>query len=131
MILMDTHILLWFQQGNTALSQKYVDVLTEAQKKRQLFLSVISVWEIAMLEKLQRIAFHQPLEPWLREAIKGINVIPITAEIAVESVRLPSYEPKDPADRFIIATARTLNYPLMTHDQKIIHYAKLGHIEVI
>jgi PIN domain nuclease of toxin-antitoxin system len=131
MILMDTHIFLWFHLGNPALSQSEVQRLLEAQKQSNLFLSSISIWEIAMLEKLKKIALHQPIEAWITQATKRITVVPINPEIALESVKLPYCEHKDPADRFIIATGRIMGLSLATHDQKIIDYAKLGHVNLV
>ncbi len=130
MILIDTHILLWFQQGNASLNRKNIDIILNAHKEGNLFLSAISLWEIAMLEKLNRIALHQPLEHWLNEATQGISIVSITPDIAIESVKLPNCEHRDPADRFIIATARTTNCAIMTQNQKIIDYAHLGHVRL-
>lgn len=131
MILMDTHILLWFHQGNKAISPSQVKDLCKAQQKRELFLSAISVWEIAMLEKLKKVALNTSLELWLRDAIRDITILPIDHAVSLESVRLPYCEHKDPADRFIIATARIHNLKLATHDQKIIDYATLGYVHLI
>jgi PIN domain nuclease of toxin-antitoxin system len=59
-----------------------------------------------------------------------IKVVDINTDIAVESIYLDDCERKDPVDRFIIATARVLDIPLMTHDEKIIAYAKKGHVRL-
>lgn len=131
MILMDTHIFLWFQLGTHDLKEAEIKKVMDAHQRCELCLSAISVWEIAMLEKLGRIAFHQPLAIWLKKALKGIKIITIDSDIALESVCLPDLEHKDPADRFIIATARVLNGTLMTHDQKLIDYAKKGYVNIL
>lgn len=130
MILLDTHIFVWFQLGTDKLKKAEIQQIMTAHQSSELLLSAISIWEMAMLEKMNRIAFHQPLNLWLKEALKDIRVIPVSPEIALESVYLPDCEHKDPADRFILATSRILNCPLMTHDQKLIAYAKKGYINV-
>jgi PIN domain nuclease of toxin-antitoxin system len=130
MILMDTHIFIWFQLGTEDLKEIEIKQIMDAYQSGELYLSAISIWEMAMLEKMNRIAFHQPLGLWLKQALKGIKVIPIDAEIALESVQLPNCEHKNPADRFILATARVLNGQLMTHDKKLIDYSKQGHVNV-
>ncbi len=131
MILLDTHILLWFQLKTGNLKETEIKKIIEAHQRCELCLSAVSVWEIAMLEKLGRIAFHQPLNIWLKNALKGIKIIPIDVDISLESVNLPDFEHKDPADRFIVATARMLNAELITHDQKLVAYAKQGYVNVL
>lgn len=89
-----------------------------------LVISSISIWEAAMLAGRGRIVIDAPAESWLDEllAVRGLEVMPITPAIAVESVSLPGELHKDPADRLIVATARKLNCPLVTCDQKIEAY---------
>jgi PIN domain nuclease of toxin-antitoxin system len=128
MILIDTHILLWFEAGDSKLKPSDVKKIIKAQKEEALFLSAISIWEIAMLEQKNRIAFNQPLEQWMEEATEGIKIIPINADIARESILLPNCEHSDPADRFIIATARISNLAILSYDQKILDYMKLGYV---
>ena len=130
MILMDTHVFLWFQLGDKKLEVKNINKLIKAHECNELFLSAISIWEIAMLERVGRIAFHQPLLNWFNEATKGINVIPIDTKISLESVMLPNLHHKDPTDRFIIATTRIINCRIMTYDKAIINYAKSGYIKI-
>lgn len=129
MMLIDTHILLWFQLGDTTkLNHDDIKLIMKAHDKGILHLSAISIWEIAMLQKQQRVALHQPVDKWLDNATKGIEIIPINREIALESVLLPNCEHKDPADRLILATARVVGLKLMTKDQKLNAYMKLGYI---
>lgn len=131
MILMDTHIFLWFQLGAKDLKEFEIQKIIEAHQRCELCLSAISIWEIAMLEKLGRIAFHQPLNVWLKNAIKDIKMIAIDPDIALESVCLPDLAHQDPADRLIIATARVFNAELITHDQKLIDYADKGFVNIL
>jgi PIN domain nuclease of toxin-antitoxin system len=127
-MLIDTHILLWFREGNDNLVSNEIERILEAQSKNSLFISTISIWEIAILQKQNRIALHNPIQKWIQKATQGIKVWPITPEIALESVYLPNFNHKDPADRFIIATARVLGLEMLTKDQKILDYMKLGYI---
>jgi PIN domain nuclease of toxin-antitoxin system len=66
-----------------------------------LLVSVISVWEIGMLESKGRLLLNLPCEAWVREALKtpGLTLAPLTPEIAVDSTRLPGAFHGDPADR--------------------------------
>ena len=128
-MLIDTHILLWFHLSDVKLHPQEVESIIEAHQSNTLFLSSISIWEIAMLQKQERIALHQPIDKWIHYATNGINMLPISPEIALESVLLPHCEHKDPADRFIIATARIHNLTLFSKDQKIKDYSKLGYVQ--
>ena len=67
---------------------------------------------------------------WLNNAIdnSGLRVIELTPEIAMESCNLPGDFHKDPADRIIVATARTHNLTLLTKDRKIIEYP---HVQAV
>jgi PIN domain nuclease of toxin-antitoxin system len=53
----------------------------------------------------------------------------LTPEILIQSSFLPGDPPRDPADRIIIATARTVGYRLVTRDRLLLAYAEAGHIE--
>ena len=64
-------------------------------------------------------------------AAPGIREAAMSPEIAVDASYLPGDLHGDPADRLLIATARHLNVPLVTHDAKIIAYAKQGFAHVL
>ncbi len=67
---------------------------------------------------------------WLNDSIQnsGLRVIDLTPEIAIDSCNLPGEFHKDPADRIIVATARTQNLTLLTKDRKIIEYPHVNAI---
>ena len=131
MILIDTHILIWFLSKDKRLSEEEIAKLIKAQDIGQVALSSISIWELTMLDKYNRLTINQPFNVWLEEALEGIRVLDINCAIAMDSVRLPNFKHKDPSDRFIISTARIYNAKLMTRDQKIIEYAKNGYVNLI
>jgi PIN domain nuclease of toxin-antitoxin system len=129
-LILDTHILIWFLEG-IKLSEDQITVIENARSKHQLFVSSISIWEIAMLLKQNKIVLSISLNEWLNklECIPGLGISDLSASILVESCNLPNYEHKDPADRMIIASSRSLGAHLMTHDQKILDYAKEGYLK--
>lgn len=131
MIVIDTHILIWFLSEDAKLDKRDVTKLIQAQQNAQVALSSISIWELAMMNKHNKLVLTKPFDSWLEEALEGIKIIDINPAISIDSVRLPNCEHKDPADRFIISTARIYNAKLMTRDSKIIEYAKNGHVELI
>lgn len=127
-MLIDTHILLWFLFGDTKLNKDDIEKIMREGEKRNLHISAVSIWEIAMLHKQQRITLHHPIEKWVQMATQGIKVLPITTDIALESVHLPHFSHQDPADRMIVETARILDLELLSKNQKIIDYMKLGYV---
>ena len=68
-----------------------------------------------------------PWDAWLEEMESNalLNILPITAAIAAESVRLGDNFPRDPADQIIVATARCHDLRLLTADQSIRGWGKV------
>ncbi len=133
-LLLDTHIWLWYMEGvNGALSPAVIAEIDAARTEHRLFVSAISVWEIGMQFAKGRITLSSPLIHWVRESLTGasLRLQPLDVEIALESTLLPGNPHGDPADRFLVATARVLNLRLVTHDQKIIDYGKAGYVQVL
>src|SRR5690606_2168339 len=90
-----------------------------------VLVSAISAWEIAMLVRRGRLALSMHVDEWLLavQGIECVSIIPISAEVAVQSVSLPGEFHQDPADRMIVALARERNATLITADEKIHRYA--------
>lgn len=124
MILLDTHIWIWWVNGSSQLTTEQTELLQE-HESQGFGVSVISCWEVAKLVERQRLALAYPIDVWLNEALKypGICLLPLTPRIAVESTLLPSEFHRDPADQIIVATSRIYNCPLLTADQKILNYS--------
>lgn len=93
----------------------------------------IPVWEIALQHAEGRLQLSVPLRDWVRDALSpvGIALLPLDAESAAESALLPGQPHADPADRFLIATARTKSLILATRDRTIIEYGNAGHVHVL
>ena len=123
MQLLDTHIWVWWlTQTKGKLSPAKLKKLDRVSEQGELAISAISLWEVANLHSLGRINFSIPLREWLKKAsdARVVKVEPISPEIAAEVAALPDWLHRDPANRLIIATARTLGIPLATRDRKII-----------
>ena len=125
MIVLDTHALIWWVNDDTRLAPTAKSTIEDTlADNRQVLVSAISAWELAMLVQRGRIALAMELDEWLRavESIEGVSIVPITAQVAAQSVILPGEFHKDPADRLIVALAREKNAPLITADDKIHRY---------
>ena len=132
-LLLDTHVWLWYAEGvSERLRPAAVRRLEEARRADGLIVSAVSVWEIGMHAARGRIQLTVPLRNWVDAALgaPGIRLAPLVATIAVESTLLPGELRGDPADRFLIATARSLDVTLATRDAQILDYAKQGFVRV-
>ncbi len=120
--LLDTHILIWWLQGDGPLSSAQRRVLDAANADAPLLVSDISLWEIATLHTLGRIGLALPPREWLEKAVAPplVRRHGISPAIAGEVASLPDSFHRDPADRIIVATARILGATLLTHDRRIV-----------
>lgn len=86
-----------------------------------LGIASISLWEIVMAEAKGRLRITGPVDVLLDEIenAPSIQVLPLTANVALDSMRLGPHFPRDPADRLIAATARCHGLRLMTADERI------------
>jgi PIN domain nuclease of toxin-antitoxin system len=117
--LLDTHIWLWFVTNHSGLSPKVAETLVA--ENSELWLSPVSIWEFLLLAERGRI--HPNISPkeWVANALEDVPLkhAPLTHAVALElsQVLLPH---RDPADRFLVATARIFNLTLVTADRRLI-----------
>lgn len=131
-LLLDTHVWVWLNNGSTELKTAAIREIDSAAENGELFISAISVWEIATLAAKKRILLRISIRDWIEQALSqpGVELIPLHPNIAIESTVLPAGLNADPADRMIVATARAKSLTLMTRDTTIQNYAKLGYVRV-
>ena len=122
MIVLDTHVWIWWAEGNPQLPADYL-AFVQSEATNGLGVAAISAWEVAKLVALGRIHLSQPVEAWLTRTVQPpVVFLPLTPEVAVESTRLPGAFHRGPADQLIVATARVLDSPLVTLDRQIRAY---------
>jgi len=114
MIVLDTHIWIWWVDSHPNLTSDYENVI-KSHESSGLGVSIISCWEVAKLVEHRKISFSCSLEDWIKQALMypGIQLLDLTPEIVIESTQLPSGFHKDPADQMIVATARVFDVPLL------------------
>ncbi|WP_414568036.1 type II toxin-antitoxin system VapC family toxin [Nostoc sp. CCY 9925] len=124
MILLDTHIWLWWLHTPEQLSERGRTLLTIGENQNALIVSAISVWEIAVKHSNGKLPLPLPVNEWfaLAKTRPGITIEPLDPLDAIASTQLPGDFHKDPADRIIVAIAYRRNIELMTCDQKILNY---------
>ncbi|MSV30578.1 MAG: type II toxin-antitoxin system VapC family toxin [Bryobacterales bacterium] len=133
-LLLDTHIWLWYAEGDRdRLPAASVKRIEDARRNEGLLVSAISVWELGILHAKGRVQLSSPLRDWVQRALKpsGISLATLDADTAAESTLLPGEPHGDPADRFLVATARIRDVVLATRDREVIEYGKAGHVRVL
>jgi PIN domain nuclease of toxin-antitoxin system len=118
-LLLDTHVWLWSLLEPERLSPRVRRALED--DANELWLSPISTWEVGMLARKRRLRVDEDLSSWLTRAhlAAPCQEAPLTHDIAIAAlaVELPH---RDPADRFLVATARVLALTLVTADRRLL-----------
>ena len=124
MILLDTQAWLWWLHAPDQLSAHARRTIVEAEKRNQIVVSAISVWEVATKCVLGKLTLPLQLDAWLdlARSYPGITIEPVTADDGLASATLPGTFHKDPADRLIVALGRRLQAKLVTSDRLIRAY---------
>jgi PIN domain nuclease of toxin-antitoxin system len=125
MIILDTHIWIWWVDENPKLSSQNLEII-QANRGNGLGISIISCWEVAKLVEKGRLSFECSVEEWLELALgyPGVELLDLNLSIILQSTRLTGFH-NDPADQIIVATAKVYNTSLLTQDQKILDYADI------
>jgi PIN domain nuclease of toxin-antitoxin system len=132
-LLLDTHVLIWSINEDAKLGKAAKEAIRFANREDRVVVSAITPWEIAMLVSKNRLTLDQDVLDWVCTALDlpGVQLTPLTPEIAVASTRLPWEMHADPADRILVATARKLGAILVTADKALLDYSRHGHFAVL
>lgn len=119
MILLDTHVLVWFLSATARLGRQAHEVIELAWNEQGTAVSAITFWEVAMLHERGRLALLTDIGSWRKSLLaEGVTELPIDGGIGIRAARLLGFH-GDPADRLIVATALE-GHQLLTADQKIL-----------
>jgi PIN domain nuclease of toxin-antitoxin system len=123
-IVLDTHIWLWWLHDPGKLSADADRLIQQEQISGALVISAISVWEVAVKVQSGKLAIPMDINRWyeLARSYPSTVIEPLSPVDAIASTQLPGDFHKDPADRIIVALARRLSVPLLTCDRKILDY---------
>ena len=122
MIILDTHALLWLRTGEARLGTGARRIIDDALRDRELAVSAMTFWEVAMLRDKNRLVFPEDVALWRRELLgQGLVEIPVDGEIGIRANALSGFH-ADPADRIIVATALQ-GHTLITGDRTILEWS--------
>jgi len=133
-ILLDTCAIIWMVE-DAPLDDRAKGAIRHAAASHAVLVSPVSAWEVGLLGNRVSAGFTFRPSPmlWFRTLLArpGIYLTPLTPEAAIQAASLPGELHRDPADRLLIATARDLGVPLVTRDERILAYARQGHLDAI
>ncbi len=121
---LDTHAWIWWATADRRLSRRARTAIDRAATRGELWLSMMSIWEMAKKVEKGQLALDRPLDDWLDAALgaEGLQVAEMSRPILVDSCRLPQPFHGDPADQIIVATSRSLSAALVTRDARLRDY---------
>ena len=122
MIVLDTHVLVWLDQGLPELGPRCRGLADGALKDDALTVSAITFWEVAMLVARKRLALELTVDQWRRDLLAaGLREIPVDGRVGVRAASLTGLH-RDPADRIIAATAELHEASLATADRRLLDW---------
>ena len=129
-LLLDTHIWVRYLNGDPHLPVSLIHAVEDARIEGRSFVSVISIWEVAMLVEKGRLTLPLGLDAWVNRALElpGVNLLPLSPAIAMETARLPKPMHADPADRILVASARVERLRLVSLDRAVVSFARLTNL---
>jgi PIN domain nuclease of toxin-antitoxin system len=132
-LVLDTHVWLWLVEGIHPIDPGIVAQVDASRSNDEVYVSAISLWEVAMADARRRVQLSLPCAQWIEASLLAGRIVlaPLTPAIAIDSVRLPGNIHNDPMDRIIAATARSLGATLVTRDRRLLAYGRAGHIDVL
>jgi len=121
-LLLDTHSFIWWANEPEKLSER---VLTACEdKKNDLILSVVSVWEMQIKIQLGKLQLRHPLKELVskQQETNNLQILPITLEHVPALEDLPNHH-RDPFDRLLIAQSRKEKLRLVSKDDVFPRYS--------
>lgn len=112
-----------------------LDAIRVASRLARVLVSPVTAWEIGLFARRPRgtLSFQPSPQGWFTDllALPGVRLTPLSPGAAIAASYLPGQLHGDLADRLLIATARQLDVPLVTRDQRILAYAAQGYVQAI
>jgi PIN domain nuclease of toxin-antitoxin system len=119
-LLLDTHALIWFLNGDAKLSSDVKTAIEDPDNSK--IISIASIWEIAIKISIDKLRLPKDFMHFM-DMIKenGFEILPITFEHAMIVSKL-KFIHRDPFDRLIVAQCKADKLVLATKDENIRQY---------
>ena len=120
-LLLDTHVLLWSATDPDRLAEVARAALEDGNN--EVFVSVVTGWELAIKQSIGKLDLARPAEQWLPEVLRktGFEIAEVGMAAALRVRGLPWHH-RDPFDRMLIAQAFEHGFTIVTHDQAFVSY---------
>ena len=127
-ILLDTHTVLWLVSAPERVSAAAFEQI--ADSAREVMVSAVSAWEIAIKTRLGRLDGEPLLSAWPDiMAAMAVTELAIEAADAILAGRL-AWNHRDPFDRMIVAQAARRGLTIATRDADILGAALTATLKV-
>lgn len=117
--LVDTHAFLWFANGDARLSRFAESII--ADSRHDVFVSIASVWEIAVKVRIGKLNLDLPLHQLLERELPEYELLTVSVDHVLQTATLPLHH-RDPFDRMLASQALVENLPLISIDPAFDHY---------
>ena len=120
-LLLDTHVFIWADAEPEKLSPNVAGLIKDTDN--QLFLSVVSVWEMQIKVQLGKLTLRTDLDTLIgeQEANNGLELLPVVLPHVLALGKLPALH-KDPFDRLLVAQTLQEGFALLSHDKLVQQY---------
>lgn len=115
--LLDTHVILWWLDNPQNIAPRARNII--ADKNNEMFISSVSIWEMAIKSDLNKI--NIPINILTVLKTEGFRSLELTTEVSLSILNLPKIH-SDPFDRMLIAQAKFNDLILITKDKIITKY---------
>lgn len=124
--LLDTHIFLFFINGDNSISKKVIDIINNPNAEK--YISVVSIWEITIKLNIGKLKLKDDINSIYQLLEKyGVKILQPSKNDFIKYTSLPLIH-KDPFDRLIISQTLTNDLTLITDDQYIKGYPNLIYL---
>ncbi|WP_193196290.1 type II toxin-antitoxin system VapC family toxin [Nostoc sp. MG11] len=122
-IVLDTCALIWWSLDPARLSEQAKEACNYMERDKNGLVPSIAVWEIAIKIKNQKLDLGVNLNDYVVTLKKSsaVQIVPIDENIWIESVNL-EWGHRDPADRVVVALARSNQAAIITADKEIANF---------
>lgn len=127
-LLLDTHIWLWTALEPDRLTRRVAREITDPEN--ELWLSAVSIWELTVLQRKGRFNVPEKLTAWVQKSMRELELFEasLTVEVAL-ALSSMAFSHADPADQFLVATAKVFGLTLVTSDRNLLRTKEISVME--